>query len=80
MTGYVVHYFDGTTNRSKNVIASTTNSNITNLTNGSTYTISVEATSEHLSGESDNMSITSKAINLYDALHLIHVRNCFAYS
>ena len=66
VTGYVVHYFDGTTNRSKNVIASTTSSNITNLTKGQTYTISVEATSEHLSGESDNMSITlSKAIALH---------------
>ena len=62
VTGYVVHYFDGTTNRSKNVIASTTSSNITNLTKGPTYTISVEATSKHLSGESANMSITlSKA-------------------
>ena len=69
MTGYVVHYFDGTINRSKKVIAFTTRYNITNLTNGSTYTISVEATSKHLSGESDNMSITSKAINLQDALH-----------
>ena len=65
MTGYVAHYFDGTTNRSKNVIASTTSYNITNLTKGPTYTISVEATSKDLSGESDNMSLTlSKAINL----------------
>ena len=69
MTGYVVHYFDGTTNRSKSVIASTTSSNITNLTIDASYTFTVEATSEHLSGESENMSITlSKAINLQDAI------------
>ena len=66
MTGYVIHYSDGVTERSKNVAASNaTRSDITNLTNGSTYVITVEATSDHLSGVSDDMIITlSKTINL----------------
>ena len=58
MTGYVVHYSDGTTDRSKNVTASSTSINIIALTTGSTYTITVEATSDHLSGESDYSTIT----------------------
>ena len=66
MTGYVIHYSDGVTERSKNVAASNaTRSDITNLTNGSTYVITVEATSDHLSGVSDDKIITlSKTINL----------------
>ena len=47
MTGYVVHY-----NRNESVPASSTSSLITGLTTNITYTISVEATSEHLSGVS----------------------------
>ena len=65
MTGYVVHYSDDNTERSKNVTPSATSSDITNLTNGPTYTITVEATSEHFSGQSVDMTITlSKTINL----------------
>ena len=55
MTGYVVHYSDGDTDRTESVAASSTSYNITDLTSGLTYTISVEATSEHLSGVSDNV-------------------------
>ena len=58
MTGYVVHYNDGDTNRTDNVAASSTSSDITHLTSGLTYTISVEATSQHLSGESDEWTLT----------------------
>ena len=57
MTGYVVHYSDGTTDRMKSVAASSTSTDITGLTSGLTYTISVEATSQHLSGESEERTI-----------------------
>ena len=53
MTGHVVHYSDGTTDRMESVAASSTSTDITGLTSGLTYTISVEATSQHLSGESE---------------------------
>ena len=56
MTGYVVHYSDGDTDRTESVAANSTSYNITDLTSGLTYTISVEATSEHLSGVSDNVT------------------------
>ena len=57
MTGYVVHYStsDGTTD---SVATSSTSTDITGLTSGLTYTISVEATSQHLSGESEERTIT----------------------
>ena len=58
MTGYVVHYSDGDTDRTESVAASSTSYDMTDLTSGLTYTISVEATSEHLSGASDNRTIT----------------------
>ena len=58
VTGYVVHYSDGTTDRMKSVAASPASTDITDLTSGLTYTISVEATSQHLSGESDDVDIT----------------------
>ena len=57
MTGYVVHYSDGDTERNESVPASSTSSLITGLTNCTNYTFSVEATSEHLSGESDTLTI-----------------------
>ena len=57
MTGYVVHYSDGTTDRMGSVAASSTSTDITDLTSGLTYTISVEATSQHLSGESEERTI-----------------------
>ena len=52
MTGYVVHYSDGDTDRTESVPASSTSSLITGLTNGLNYTFSVEAASEHLFGRS----------------------------
>ena len=53
MTGYVIHYSDGDTDRTESVPASSTSSLITGLTINLTYNISVEATSQHLSGESE---------------------------
>ena len=58
MTGYVVHYSDGDTDRNESVPASSTSSLITGLTINITYTISVEATSEHFSGESGSCIIS----------------------
>ena len=64
MTGYVVHYSDGDTDRNESVPASYTSSLITGLTINITYNFSVEATSEHLSGESEvvefNMNFTTQ--------------------
>ena len=57
MTGYVVHYSDEDTDRIESVPASSTSSLITSLTNCITYTFSVEATSEHLSEESENVIV-----------------------
>ena len=57
VTGYVVHYSDGDTDRIESVPASSTSSLITGLTNCITYTFSVEATSEHRSGESENVIV-----------------------
>ena len=57
VTSYVVHYSDGITDRNDSVIVSQPRHFITNLTNGLTYTISVEATSQEFSGESENMTI-----------------------
>jgi hypothetical protein len=57
VTGYVVHYSDGDTDRTESVAASSTSSDITDLTSGLNYTFSVEATSEHLSGESEQHNI-----------------------
>ena len=58
VTGYVVHYSDGSTDRSMSAAASSTSADITGLVNdGRTYSISVEATSEHLSGESEPLTI-----------------------
>ena len=59
MTGYTVHYSNGSTDGSMSVAASSTSVDITGLVNdGRTYSISVEATSEQLSGESETMNIT----------------------
>ena len=58
VTGYVVHCSDHSTDRSMSVAASSTSADITGLVNdGRTYSISVEATSEHLSGESEPLTI-----------------------
>ena len=57
VTGYVVHYSDGDTDRNESVPASSTSSLITGPTINIIYTFSVEATSEHLSGESGSCTI-----------------------
>ena len=54
MTGYLVYYSDGDTDRNESVPASSTSSLITELTINITYNFSMEATSEHLSGELDS--------------------------
>ena len=48
VTGYNIHYSDGSTDRSMSAAASSTSADITGLTNSGTYSISVEATSENL--------------------------------
>ena len=58
MTGYVVHYIGGGSVGTETVPPSSTSTDITGLTSGPTYAISVEATSQHLSGESEEMSIS----------------------
>ena len=58
MTGYIVHYNDGGPDMIRTVFPPSTTTEITGLTNGDTYIISVEATSQHLSGESKEMTIT----------------------
>ena len=56
VTGYVVHYSDGSTDRSMSAAVSSTSADITGLANGRIYFISVEATSEQLSGESEPLT------------------------
>ena len=58
VTGYVVHYSDGDTDRNESVPASSTCVIILNLNLTITYTFTVEARSEHICGMSKNKSIT----------------------
>ena len=64
MTGYVVHYRTATSVRTKSVYATSTSTFLTGLTSGPTYTISVEATSRHLSGESGVMTIALSELTI----------------
>ena len=58
MTGYIIHYTDSSGSAGTETAgASSTGADITGLTGGETYTISVEATSVHMSGESEEMII-----------------------
>ena len=58
MTGYTVHYSsNGVTNSVSGLSSTSTSHDITGLTGGRTYSISVEATTLHLSGESETMTI-----------------------
>ena len=58
VTGYTVHYSsNGVTNSVSGLPSSATSRDITGLTNCGTYSISVEATSEQLSGESDPLTL-----------------------
>ena len=59
MTGYIIHYTDSSGSAgTRAASAGSTSTDITGLTDGDTYTISVEARSEHLSGESEEMTVT----------------------
>ena len=69
MTGYIVHYNDGGTDMMWTVFPPSTTIHITGLTDGLTYTISVEATSQHLSGESGEMMITLRMFKLHVYLY-----------
>ena len=73
MTGYVVHYSDGDTDRTESVPASSTSSLITGLTNCISYTFSVEATSEHLSGESDTLTIELGEQSIYNFIAFLFI-------
>ena len=69
VTGYVVHYRTGSSVGT--LSSSSTTTDITGLTNGLTYTISVEATSLHLSGESGEMMITLReSVLVYIHVHV----------
>ena len=58
VTGYNIHYSsNGVTNSISGLPSTSTSHEITGLTNGRIYSISVETTSEHLSGESNPMTI-----------------------
>ena len=57
VTGYIVHYRTGSSDGTKNEPSTSFLTLLTGLTNGANYTISVEATSQHLSGESGVMTI-----------------------
>ena len=58
VTGYVVHYRTATSIKIKHAANTSIFILLTGLTSGTTYTISVEATSQHLSGESEEMTIS----------------------
>ena len=58
VTGYVVHYSDGVTNMTHSVPASSTSLRVTNLVPCHNYTLSVEASSKHLSGLSKKTALT----------------------
>ena len=62
VTGYVVHYRTGSSNGTKNEPSTSIHTFLTGLTSGTTYTISVEATSHHLSGESEEMTVTLREL------------------
>ena len=64
MTSYIVHYNDGGPDMMRTAFPPSTTTDITGLTNGATYTISVEATSQHLSGVSGEMTITLRMFKL----------------
>ena len=64
MTGYVVHYTNTTTILTKRAPTTSTSTLLTGLTSGATYTISVEATSQHLSGESGVMTIALSELTM----------------
>ena len=73
VTGYIVHYKTNSsvgtnTSCSSTKSSSSTSTDITGLTSGAIYTISVEATSQHLSGESEEMTIALSELFKYYGL------------
>ena len=58
VTSYIVHYNDGAPETSGALSALLTSYDIERLARGAMLTISVEATSQHLSGESEEMPFT----------------------
>ena len=68
MTGYIIHYTDSSGSAvTETVDAVSTSTDITvPSTPGETYTISVEATSIQMSGESEEMIITLGRSHYYD--------------
>ena len=76
MTGYVVHYrSNDVTNSIPGLPSSATSHKITGLTNCGTYSISVEAISEQLSGESVTVTLcelVSSYIITHTNLHKIN--------
>ena len=65
VTGYVVCYRAGSSVGTEAEPSSSTSHDITGLTIGATYTISVEATSQHLSGKSEEMTISLREFVYY---------------
>ena len=84
VTGYVVHYIGGGSNGTVTEPSSSTSTDITGLTSGPTYAISVEATSQHLSGESGVMTIVMgelmymvlSDITMFSITPYIHTHTC----
>ena len=66
MTGYTVHYSGGGNTGYVNVGSSTTTTTITGRINdGRTYTVTVEAKSDHLSGESTATAVIMSECIIY---------------
>ena len=71
VTGYVIHYKTATSVRNKSVSQNFTGTFLLSLIRGATYIISVQATSQHLSGESEEMNITLQlGVQLYSKCSL----------
>ena len=64
MTGYIVHYRTGSFIETDIESVSSTSTVISDLTGGATYTVSVEATSQQLSGESEETTITLREFSM----------------
>ena len=78
--GYVVHYRTNSSIGTEiEVLASSTSTVITDLTSGAVYTISLEATSEHLSGESEEITLSLCMFHLC-IFHMIEACYVMQYS
>ena len=81
MTGYTVHYSGGGDTGSVNVGPSTTTTTITSRINdGRTYTITVEAKSEHLSGESTTALVILSECSVYRTSAVQYQVQCVSYN